>query len=1037
MTRTRSFRSRSASRRRPLSALALALLGIAALGAKCQAPAALTPRGAAVLPASGSALFTSPQTNPVALSPRGDVLYVANTTSGTLSVLAIDESDPANLTELAEIPVGLDPVGVAVRPGSKKKNADELVLVTNHLSDSISVVSRKRLEVVQTLQELGPDGVTTTNEPVGVTFAGKNLAFVSLDEPDQVIAIRFKNGRASIRPERIQLSAQAPRALAAVGDKLFVAAFESGNQTEFPSCSPDDARGLDESNDFDEGCEFKMAIFESFDPIQLSTIFDFATGPNIGGRVIRDRDLPDRDLFVYDTKSLKLEQVVDGVGTLLYGLATAGSRVFVSNTDARNHLDGLAALGNRMFDNRLSILDCGASCGAPVHVDLDAEASTLGGVIPTPYGIAASGDGATLVVTGAGSDGVAPGAAGTPAGQPEIFGLATLDADGNVLGALRLGAIPQGVALASDEQGAARTAYVLNTVDSTLSVVDVSAPAAPVVLAAALPVGSDPTPDAVKRGRVAFSTARASTSGTFSCESCHPNGNMDQLLWVINTVSGPDNGPDPSGAHAEPRLTMAVRGIRDTVPLHWDGSLGDPVGGMNGETGTSGNLTPNCDGADRISCFRQLSNASLSGVMCAQDPDCPVGVATDGVGTPLPGALTDAERNDLAAFMMSVSYPPSPRRRPDDSLSAVAKQGASDFFTDEDGDGVFIVGQFVGFAPRTCADNNGGCHALPLGASTNSVTVGGFDAPTMRGMWDRQIIFSNGLMSSQESIELAQLCANGTPPTSSATPDDPCNPLGLNAVYPSGSDIWDPALGITPRTSHLASFELIFSLAYGTKGEDMWEFFNEMSVGLPGLLGRQVELSRKTAKKPETAAAVAALEDAAQQGRVTARAHASSLGELRFDPASGLWRSLADAAVSYDFAALQKAARKGKTVVTFRADLPGDVSADTPQPILDIDPADKDAEQIGDGPAIPRPLTGTASEWTLAYAHLEPGAQVILDGADCSACSLTLAPGGGFGGADVLTLGLPGLPEGMHMVQVRNADGLASNELPVLVKSAP
>jgi hypothetical protein len=37
----------------------------------------------------------------------------------------------------------------------------------------------------------------------------------------------------------------------------------------------------------------------------------------------------------------------------------------------------------------------------------------------------------------------------------------------------------------------------------------------------------------------------------------------------------------------------------------------------------------------------------------------------------------------------------------------------------------------------------------------------------------------------------------------------------------------------------------------------------------------------------------------------------------------------------------------------------------------------------------------------------------------------------------VLTLGLPGLPEGMHMVQVRNANGLASNELPVLVKSAP
>jgi hypothetical protein len=46
-------------------------------------------------------------------------------------------------------------------------------------------------------------------------------------------------------------------------------------------------------------------------------------------------------------------------------------------------------------------------------------------------------------------------------------------------------------------------------------------------------------------------------------------------------------------------------------------------------------------------------------------------------------------------------------------------------------------------------------------------------------------------------------------------------------------------------------------------------------------------------------------------------------------------------------------------------------------------------------------------------------------------------PGGGFEGADVLTLGLPGLPAGLHMVQVRNANGLATNELPVLAKPAP
>jgi hypothetical protein len=36
----------------------------------------------------------------------------------------------------------------------------------------------------------------------------------------------------------------------------------------------------------------------------------------------------------------------------------------------------------------------------------------------------------------------------------------------------------------------------------------------------------------------------------------------------------------------------------------------------------------------------------------------------------------------------------------------------------------------------------------------------------------------------------------------------------------------------------------------------------------------------------------------------------------------------------------------------------------------------------------------------------------------------------------VLTLGLPGLAGGLHMVQVQNPEGLASNELPVVAETA-
>ena len=106
------------------------------------------------------------------------------------------------------------------------------------------------------------------------------------------------------------------------------------------------------------------------------------------------------------------------------------------------------------------------------YVDLDAGAqAAAGATAPTPYGLAVSGNGATLVVTAAGSDGTGA-----------FPGLYTLDANGHVLGGVVTGAIPQGVALKSNAStGAAEHAYVLNTVDSTLSVVDVSSPASPVL----------------------------------------------------------------------------------------------------------------------------------------------------------------------------------------------------------------------------------------------------------------------------------------------------------------------------------------------------------------------------------------------------------------------------------------------------------------------------------------------------------------------------------------------------------------------------
>src|SRR5262249_41169180 len=72
---------------------------------------------------TGHRLFTSPQFNPVAVSQDGDLVYVANTTSGTVSV--IDTGRRRHPVEIAQIPVGIDPTGLAVRPKLDRDSDDE------------------------------------------------------------------------------------------------------------------------------------------------------------------------------------------------------------------------------------------------------------------------------------------------------------------------------------------------------------------------------------------------------------------------------------------------------------------------------------------------------------------------------------------------------------------------------------------------------------------------------------------------------------------------------------------------------------------------------------------------------------------------------------------------------------------------------------------------------------------------------------------------------------------------------------------------
>src|SRR5690606_31555281 len=289
--------------------------------------------------------------------------------------------------------------------------------------------------------------------------------------------------------KQIQVWAQEPRAIEVRNGRLYVIPFEAGNRTELSGC-------FDLS---EPGCTFSIADLAANSNDAILT-------RNMVADIVRRPQTPDRDLFVYDTTNEAPLYEVSTLGTLLYGLAVdSRGRVFIALTEARNDANGAAGtaghdlpeLENRMFLNQVARVDCSVDCSDVEVFDLEPpppDTPFPGTELATPFGIAVSGDDSVAVAVAAASS--------------RLFTMDT--ATGEVLGMTGVGAIPRGVALESDASGRPRTAWVLNAVDDSVSVVDVSDPSAPSEsVRIAL---EDPTLPDVKAGRLAFHDAAGSTT---------------------------------------------------------------------------------------------------------------------------------------------------------------------------------------------------------------------------------------------------------------------------------------------------------------------------------------------------------------------------------------------------------------------------------------------------------------------------------------------------------------------------------------------
>ena len=908
----------------------------------------------------GRPLATSGVGHPTLLSPHakpivasGGHVYVANTPADTVDVI-----DARTRRVVKRIDVGVDPVSLAVRPDGRE------VWVANHVSDTVSVIdadaaSRSFHQVLATIQDIDAETLSTRfDEPVGIAFASDRKAYVALSTTNQVAIVNVDERAVA---GHLPIRAQDPRAIVVRDNRLYVVPFESNNQSQLSGCR------AEEEIDGDV-CTFDAVehVFTNNNVLSLGYDADIVKNPRI----------PDRDIFVFDTRTDRQVDVVHTAGTLLYGIAVDGKgRVFVAQTDARNvdngragtRKHGLAEMENRAFLNQITRVHCRGNCREPVFFDLEPlppQHPAPGMALATPFGIQVSADDATLVATAAGSD--------------KVF---TVDADsGEVLGRVEVGAVPRGLALVSDADGAPRQAWVLNAVDNSVSLVDLSSVANPAVVDTIALV--DPTDPVLKLGRIAFNDADASSTGTFSCESCHPDGHTDQLIWVLQTPacdSGGGDSPrelrralDDGCTQVPPRLTMPVRGLRDTQPYHWDGIPGDPYGGIN-TASVIQPAEPNCDVRRPETCTRHLVDGSLATTMC-DVTNCPLN--DEGKAGLLDGRTRDA----LAQFILNIPYPPAQTRPFDNALTPTARDGFFEFSYIND-----TSGRTTG--AQTC----GACHRPPFLVSTNTPGTG-MDAPTWRGANDRFIITPQARTN---VIDLMRL-------------------VNMDDTFPE-RDIW----------------------ILGGASSDIWEMVLEGSTGFSGSFARQATLNERTAT-PARTALLDALERSAAEGGIVLQAEGVRFADdgatpLALEFADGRYRARAGDA-AYSRRALIDAAADGELLLTITGRAGANVAPRFPQPAL---------WPVGEIQAQRRGLDMPflSDSWTLRLhgRHIHEGASVLVNGRRVEGsvrCEVGEFPRCD-GETVIVELAKPPEPAGLLFLQVQNRGGLFSNDLMFFHERSP
>ena len=961
--------------------------------------------------------FGGPQVTPMLQlkkakgSPYRRHVWVLNSLNHEVSIL-----NWATLDRVASVRVGLDPSSIAQTRDGKH------VLVSNWTSDTISVIDTMTLNIVKTIELRDADGRPLLAEPMGIAVKKDEKAYVASSATNQIAVIDIPTLTIT---SMIDVPTRDPRSIVLDRKSRFlaVAGLSSGNRTEVAYDFFDqNLTGLgDPGAPITENCgglaAAKPALFDPTQPGYMDASDpDFRDAFNcfVGGRInaflavsepigINPR-IPDYDVVIIDTSTDQIVSTSAGMpedpGTLNYGVAFSrnGKKLYLANTHARNDED----FGDRPFRNRVTVFDVDKSTGAlswagtqDIDVDPGETEPNASSRASTPYALVSLSN-KRIAVAAAGAD-----------------RMVLMDGDGVVESRLDVGLVPRALVRESSSR-----VFVLNAASFTVQ----RWHAKKEELLAEGSIGDNPLPMEERHGFHLMNSDKFSTNRSFSCASCHPDGDTDQLVWLLDCNDGI-------------RATMTLRQVKDTFPHHWSGDK--------------------CNG-------KKIMEDGVSNLF--------------GQGVPPTACDTDLTWQ----YIETLRQPPPAGRPSDDVLSPEAQLGLlvtnraryKDFveggipcngaprdpivwqrLLDRMGD---PAQQFVAF-DRASLTLQGSQNAFAVGADMESCGVGGCHAQPFSGTGTLEGVFLGGL------------CANPIEPIEAITflgahdrfltEDD-----GRGGLYDwlLGLDRYRQDVGATatgrvlddwgvPRASaglkgFLSTFFRHPELEYNVPGSQGFvltdaieQFILEQASGPSAILGRQ---ATATVSDPQVGATTLLL-GAADDGKIQLLAAGVAVGaqvDLVYDPMTGEFEGSGVPGGSISLAALI-ASFSGADAVTFTGGAPlvggapFSVAKDA-QPFL-VSVTRSSGFPVACSENYSRQLadfftTDTNVALTFTAANVDPAATVFVNGVPTGASPFETTP---FSFVWVL----PAVPVDADTLvfQFQNPGGLMSNELGAPVIKPP